>query len=116
MSRFASIFLHFLQVFSSEKVLFRSRKPAFVQIRIHQDDVIPDLPDRLPRDHEVLMSSQQSEAPAWTRDDDRGDAAVFDIDLHIADKAQTGAVTNTDNLLAFEAGKAIFHILTHLSF
>ena len=72
------------------------------------------MPDCTPRNHEVLTSSEQSEASAAPRNDDRDDAPVFDIDLDIADEAQTGAVTNTDNLLASEGGKAVPQDLTYL--
>ena len=91
-----------------------ARKTAFVQISVHQDDIVADAADILPGNDEFVMAAEEAEAFAVARNDDGYDASVPAVHLHITDKTEAAAVADIDDLLAFEGGKAVPHVLTYL--
>ena len=91
-----------------------ARKTAFVQISVHQDDVVADTADILPGNDEFVVASKEAEAFAVTRNDDGYDAAIPAVHLHVTDKPEAAAVADIDDLLASEGGKAVPHDLTYL--
>ena len=91
-----------------------ARKTAFVQISVHQDDVVADAADILPGNDEFVVAAEEPEALSVAGHNDGHDAAVPAVHLHITDKPEAAAVADIDDLLAFEGGKAVPHVLTYL--
>ena len=88
-------------------------EPEFIQIAIYQNDIVADSANALPRNDKIVAMPEEAEALAFARHDDGDDASVADVYLNIRDKAETAAVADVDDLLAFEIRKAVSHILTH---
>ena len=91
-----------------------ARKTAFVQISVHQDDIVADAADILPGNDEFVVAAEEPEALSAAGHNDGYDAAVPAVHLHITDKTEAAAVADIDDLLAFEGGKAVPHDLTYL--
>ena len=89
-------------------------KTVFVQISVYQNNIIADAADILPGNNEFVMAAKEAEAFAVARNDDGYDASVPAVHLHITDKTEAAAVADIDDLLAFEGGKAVPHVLTYL--
>ena len=91
-----------------------ARKTAFVQISVHQDDVVADTADILPGNNEFVMAAKEAEAFSVARNDDGYDVSVSAVHLHVTDKSEAAAVADIDDLFTFEGGKTVPHDLTYL--
>ena len=68
------------------------RRFHIVSFHINQDDVIPYLTDIAVGDDIFFFTAQKAAEAAGAGDDQRLHAAVADIEIHVADEAETLAV------------------------
>jgi len=105
-----------LSLFFLKSPLFLPFLPHFIAAEgfIHQNDVVSEPLDAVPRDIIVLSPAEQSEKSAGAKDDDGLHCPLGETQLNIPHIPQAAAVTEIDDLLAPQLAEFYKHI-SHLA-